>query len=201
MSLDKNPNFQRWFGESQVVDARGKPLVVYHGTHNDSFTQFEPGRCGAIYFTPDMKHAREYGPTIIDVCLRIEKLADLTDTSSEAYQLAVRAFNESGGWSANEDAMEGRDSPDFDPARDCTWEIFDSPYNDVRHALMKAGYDGFKLQEYDGQVSFVVLKPEQIKSATCNAGTFDPNNPDITDGAGFTRQRKPSTDHSEECCL
>lgn len=27
--------FQRWFGDSKVVDADGKPLVVYHGTNAD----------------------------------------------------------------------------------------------------------------------------------------------------------------------
>jgi hypothetical protein len=29
------PEFKRWFGDSKVVDADGKPLVVYHGTTND----------------------------------------------------------------------------------------------------------------------------------------------------------------------
>ena len=28
-------NFWRWFGDSKVVDADGKPLVVYHGTKAD----------------------------------------------------------------------------------------------------------------------------------------------------------------------
>lgn len=38
-------NFVRWFGESKVVDAEGRPLVVYHGT-NDDFTSFDPGNLG-----------------------------------------------------------------------------------------------------------------------------------------------------------
>lgn len=28
-------NFWKWFGDSKVVDADGKPLVVYHGTASD----------------------------------------------------------------------------------------------------------------------------------------------------------------------
>jgi hypothetical protein len=32
-----NPAFRKWFGKSKVVDADGKPLVVYHGT----FAEFE----------------------------------------------------------------------------------------------------------------------------------------------------------------
>ncbi len=34
-----NPNFQKWFGRSKVVDEAGNPLVVYHGTGGD-FEQF-----------------------------------------------------------------------------------------------------------------------------------------------------------------
>lgn len=33
------PAFQRWFGDSKVVDENGEPLVVYHGTKRD-FTEF-----------------------------------------------------------------------------------------------------------------------------------------------------------------
>ena len=30
----QTPEFKRWFGESQVVDTDGKPLVVYHGSRS-----------------------------------------------------------------------------------------------------------------------------------------------------------------------
>jgi len=33
-------NFWAWFGDSKVVDADGKPLVVYHGTDTGGFTSF-----------------------------------------------------------------------------------------------------------------------------------------------------------------
>ena len=36
------PAFNDWFGDSKVVDAEGKPLVVYHGTTKD-FDTFESG--------------------------------------------------------------------------------------------------------------------------------------------------------------
>lgn len=47
--------FKRWFGDSKVVDAEGKPLVVYHGTPND-FSQFLPG----AYFTEHPAEATAY---------------------------------------------------------------------------------------------------------------------------------------------
>lgn len=34
-SIEDNPNFARWFAGSKIVDAQGKPLVVYHGTSGD----------------------------------------------------------------------------------------------------------------------------------------------------------------------
>lgn len=36
------PAFKRWFGESKVVDANGKPLRVYHWTPR-SFSKFKAG--------------------------------------------------------------------------------------------------------------------------------------------------------------
>lgn len=35
--------FWNWFGDSKVVDAQGKPLVVYHGTQGAEFDGFKPG--------------------------------------------------------------------------------------------------------------------------------------------------------------
>ena len=44
--------------------------------------------------------------------------------------------------------------------------------------LRDAGFDSFLVRE-DGNVNLAVLRPEQVKSATGNAGTFDPASPDI----------------------
>jgi len=60
-------NFWRWFGDSKVVDAEGKPLVVYHGTTSE-FDSFDLGRSGsvgedfgrAIFFTSDTGVAASY---------------------------------------------------------------------------------------------------------------------------------------------
>jgi hypothetical protein len=75
------PAFRRWFGDSKVVDADGKPLVVYHGTGND-FSTFMPsdgGEYGAgIYLTPDARGASDYAkyrgriaPNVMPVYVRI----------------------------------------------------------------------------------------------------------------------------------
>jgi hypothetical protein len=50
----QTPAFKNWFGESKVVDATGKPLVVYHGTAK-KFTKFSFKDAGQkiIWFTSD----------------------------------------------------------------------------------------------------------------------------------------------------
>jgi hypothetical protein len=48
----------------------------------------------------------------------------------------------------------------------------------VQQAIKSLGFDGFYVKE-GGQKNLAVYKPEQIKSATGNVGTFDKYNPDI----------------------
>lgn len=48
-------NFKNWFKSSKVVDAEGKPLVVYHGTGAD-FEAFD----GYSFFTPNTDTASNY---------------------------------------------------------------------------------------------------------------------------------------------
>ena len=63
-------NFWRWFGDSKVVDAEGRPLVVYHGTSKD-FAEFDLSRSGestgntgfygaGAYFSQDVEDAGAY---------------------------------------------------------------------------------------------------------------------------------------------
>ena len=54
-------NFVRWFGDSKVVDAEGKPMVVYHGT-KDIFTAFKGRRYedGLMFFSPNSEMAARW---------------------------------------------------------------------------------------------------------------------------------------------
>ena len=64
----ETPAFQRWFGESKVVDENGDPLMVYHGTTAD-FEQFakdltsarsSSGQKGAIFLSSNSEVANGY---------------------------------------------------------------------------------------------------------------------------------------------
>lgn len=72
------PAFKNWFGSSKVVDEKGKPLVVYHGT-DQSFDEFR----GNAYFTPVPEDAskysyvntpgKEHSPNVVPVYLSLQK--------------------------------------------------------------------------------------------------------------------------------
>jgi hypothetical protein len=78
----ETPAFKNWFGESKVVDADGKPLVVYHGTAK-AFDAFDQDKTmdGVFWFTSD-KSSLERGESgaagvgeIMPVYLSAKKLA------------------------------------------------------------------------------------------------------------------------------
>ena len=55
----------------------------------------------------------------------------------------------------------------------------------LRDHLISKGHDGIKYKnEVEGGTSWVAFKPEQIKSAIGNRGTYDPNDPDIGKAEG-----------------
>jgi DNA topoisomerase I len=81
------PEFKEWFGDSKVVDAKGEPLVVYHGTDSD-FSVFDYGRVGSkqdgklfagrgFYFSDSPSDASAYGGVTVPAYLKIEKPLDL----------------------------------------------------------------------------------------------------------------------------
>jgi hypothetical protein len=78
----QTPEFKKWFGDSKVVDAKGEPLVVYHGT-DKAFNKFDPKKAigGQHWFTTDKSaiENRSVGAAghgrIIDAYLKIENPA------------------------------------------------------------------------------------------------------------------------------
>lgn len=110
--LSENQAFKEWFGDSKVVDAYGKPLVVYHGTPSGGFVEFGENTSSdihGIYFTVSPSYANEYsvgdfkqdknkaasqvqekkGPSTYPVYLSIQNMLDFTIPASDE---SVRAF-------------------------------------------------------------------------------------------------------------
>jgi hypothetical protein len=153
------PAFKRWFGNSKVVDDKGNPLVVYHGT-DKAIHVFDP-RVGinapvpnSVYFSDDPNIASwvaknrgwswDVGGKVIAAYLRIENPLVIDAEGAHAIHLADRVAS-----------------------------------------LLRRDHDGViikNVREFFGDewtTTFAVFSPTQIKSATGNRGTFDPSDPDI----------------------
>ena len=81
MDQTETRQFQRWFGDSKVVDEEGKPLVVYHGT-DEKFNAFDMSKGRAnmdiqgAFFSPYELDAEGYGENVGAYYLSIQNPAD-----------------------------------------------------------------------------------------------------------------------------
>lgn len=165
------PAFKAWFGNSRVVDADGKPLVVYHGTKADfdAFKTTKSGEFGpAIYMTDSPREASEYGDGQGWGGPSGTRVMPLYAAIKNPYTKGVDAF----------------------------WKEFGTGGSDAEGvaAAQAAGYDGIIAKRadryYDNEARefvdrggmlthYIAFKPTQIKSAIGNNGNFDAANPDI----------------------
>ena len=159
-------NFWRWFGSSRVVDDQGRPLVVYHGTAGD-FDVFN--------------NLADGFDTVRDGD------AAMRDGGGGANRRALYFASEPEGGQV--EAYASRDGGNIMPVyvsikNPATVDQFleaGAARNEGNavSALEAQGYDGVIYENVrDGKV-VIAFRPEQVKSATGNRGTFDPANPDI----------------------
>lgn len=141
--------FKKWFGDSKIVDADGKPLVVYHGSPL-SFDKFKEGSGiygSGIYFSKDKKTAQSYSDNgvIYETYLSIQKpfIIDDLDSLESEYE--------------NDGEVD-------------TTALIEN--------LKSSGFDGIIINDKNSETYAVAFDPEQIKSVN-NRGTFDENDPRI----------------------
>lgn len=191
LSLD--PNFRRWFGSSKTRDDFGEPRMFYHATPND-FSVFKPGGVdpeisgSAMWFSPYAEYQPAYhrigargggfreGTNVMPVYLRMENPLLLDDQNMES-------------WARDVFAGGNREFPHIMPQR---WvdEIRSEGYDSVMFTPPeRRNSSGEPVKEHE----YIVFEPTQIKSATGNRGTYDPNDPDIRKARGglaVKRKRK-----------
>ncbi len=166
--------FKEWFGDweddpknaSKVVDENGEPLVVYHGTHED-FSAFEEGDSwsaragGAIWFSDNKATAETYGRhggRVMGIFIKAinPKFVDAKGKTHKEVKVGSRRGT---GEIARGVNRKKHDAVIFLNIKD---------------------YATLVGEDIPAATSVAVFKPTQIKSATDNRGTFDPQNPDIT---------------------
>jgi hypothetical protein len=176
-------NFWKWFGDSKVVDAQGRPLVVYHGTAKDfeAFSKkginFNQATLG-YYFTsapePNTSKGHYYGSTASEYAQNAQPEGYSTPGGANivpAY-LAINSpieLNADGWYSAN--------------------TAVDKQRSELENAKSTGKYDGIissykKDKDGGNEQILVAFNPSQIKSATGNNGDFDPSD----DRIAFSRK-------------
>lgn len=169
--------FRKWFGDSKVVDAEGRPLVVYHGSPVDisefkSAADQNDGIQTGIYFTTDSGLADVYaaggdadGGATYPVYLSIKNPLDLN-----------KRFP-TGTWQGRLAALVSprltKQALAADKLKDGLSQSLISPKD--RKRILDAGYDGLSA----GGGIYIAFNPEQIKSATGNNGDYSRTNNDI----------------------
>ncbi len=175
-----NAAFWQWFQDSKIVDAKGNPLVVYHGTAK-KFTKFE-NKGGFV--------------TVLFSTLAVKRSGFFF---SENEDFARQFITERTGWIlpcylSIQNPANFVDNPDFEGLMDELeeagirrrwlmtgemWEKFDDDDGlEFIKKLKAIGYDGAIIEESNHETRenervYVAFNPNQIKSAIKNDGTYD----------------------------
>jgi len=190
--------FKRWFGDSKIVGKDGKALVVYHGT-NKNFNTFDISRSGSssgeylgkgFYFAQSADtagaFAGEKNAFVMPVYLAISNPFNTTSTDlTEAQKQLIRNDPKLGKHFKAAEGEAGNSTFSSWYLVQRAAVLSNDRSNYIKNALELAGFDGVITGDLDKQpgamseVEIVTFRPEQIKSATGNRGTYDPTNPDI----------------------
>ena len=153
-AVDTNsPQFARWFAGSKVVDAKGRPLKMFHGTNAD-FMHFHSGSHfgtarAANQRVRDRRRQPPHDTTarLIPVYLRITKPLRVDDLEASDEAALLNAIAR--GKYPNLDVGVARREGAYKAAQD-------------------AGYDGLVYNNHiedRGKISYVIFDPAQVKSA------------------------------------
>ena len=151
------PEFKAWFGKSKVVDADGKPLVVYHATEKPDFTAFGTDKRGSTTGNKASKKGFFFGkdPETLSTMYGGENENGDFPSGSRIYPVYLSLQN-----------------PKYYEVKSLSH--FDKLYGDD-------SYSGDAIATYKGEpFAWVATHPTQIKSAIGNSGKFDPKDANIT---------------------
>jgi len=162
--------FKSWFGQSQVTEPGGAPLVLYHGTRS-VFNEFShtasvatPWLLGGdhkngFFFTKHPGRKSDSGPW--------GGAAGFAGTKQVDGETHV--------------ATGGNIMPVY-LSLQCPYKMTAEEYRSwgvrpqFKEELEALGYDGVEVE--DG--TYIAFEATQVKSASGNCGEFDPTNPDMT---------------------
>lgn len=153
----KSKEFKRWFGNSKVVDKKGNPLVVYHGTITPGFTFFRK----ESHFGSQAAALHRLGQAEIDAENKFDSEEEIEKYLAKRRDALYPVYLSIQNPKRVQDVMTPED-----------WHY-------VAAQAKKEGHDGLVYEnEVEGGKSWVIFEPTQVKSASDHGG-FDPNNKSI----------------------
>lgn len=175
-------NFAAWCSDTAVASGDGTPIVVYHGTNAD-ISAFAPGADGGIHFGSANQAAMRVagtGKNLLPVYLSIRnprrskdcggKWKSKITSAKAAGHDGIVYLNRYEGISMETTLRAQREGVNLDALSDADFRRF-AP---------------------EAQDSYIAFRPEQVKSAIGNSGTYDPRNPCICDTEDPAPARRPS---------
>jgi hypothetical protein len=169
--MEFSQNFKNWFGSSKVIDDKGNPLAVYHGTKAD-FDTFDLNKAGSnndpgmwgtgFYFSPQIRMSKGYGNKFKRVYLSLQNPLIVGDDHGDIPSELNTVLNIP--WSPN-------------------FHLTKETANAIRSNIISMGYDGVMQYsngwKYPAQI--VAFYPNQVKSAIGNKGTYNKEDERITE--------------------
>ena len=178
--------FQRWFGDSKVLDESGNPRVVYHGTGGGEIVSFDPSKRGSFTKAASAKKGFFFAGNPKTARLYFDQ-NKITRNRTNGYYLKMEnplVYDQKGG-----------------PRKKL--------YNDIIKDAIRKGHDGVIIKNtFDGRREagrgpqddiFVVFDNKQIKRVD-NKGTFNPDDERVKysrrQASGADVQGEPSYDEN-----
>jgi hypothetical protein len=181
------PEFKRFFDGSKAINDDGSPRLMFHGTVEtpgeggnvfSTFNLSDDGKLGSgIYTTSVPVYAETFGfsqPALMPLYL----------SAKNPYNIDLGDFPtrmKGGNLVLTDEAFNALETQMKEAATKLSGKrLMDLEGSQVRKMFEKAGYDSIIAKDsYGNIIEALAFKPEQVKSATGNVGTYNPTNPDI----------------------
>lgn len=190
-----NDNFQKWFGNSKVVDKSGNPLILYHGSKNINFNEFTITKDIGYHFAVSDRIANDMTGSYTDdnefhhniepmaVYLSLQNPAWLPDLEFWRKSDLFKFVNEMNSY------YKSKNEPTIDFEYDYSKGLIDNlkmfafyinemtgDYNSIDGFIYHNDYEGRFTQH--SKITYITLNPNQIKSIK-NDGSWDINDNNI----------------------
>jgi hypothetical protein len=196
----KSDNFKNWFGDwekepkkaSKIVDERGVPTIVYHGTNGNKFDEFDSNKSsGMIWLTGNREYAKEFtsdGVPEKSLYANIKNPLDARSFKGEhTLNYWKKKLFDNGVLTNNVNFKKLDFAPEY--GKYSFYDLLPHAGNNYTDAgvleaikkggYKKGGYDGILAPEEStngikSENTIVAFYPNQIKSSINNSGAFNP---------------------------